>query len=101
MAILQELGAPPLNALKRTLLATLLLDPRFEPLWGKWILETSDDLCRKSGIRALRAHAGKELFPDWEFRQLLVPEKKPGALQQIRRVIEQNLARSAADARTP
>ena len=91
MAILQELGAPPLSADKRRLLGDILLDVRFEPFWSEWLLPNYDDVCREYGIRALRAHAGKYLLPDWELKPLFVPTKKPGALREIRHIIETNL----------
>jgi hypothetical protein len=101
LAILQVLGAPPLNADKRRLLANLLLDARFEPLWSEWLLANYDDVCREYGIRALRAHAGKQLLPDWELKPLFAPIKKPGVLREIRQIIETNLIQSGAEIRNP
>ena len=101
LAILENLGAPPRDALKRKLLAGILLDPRFDPMWDEWNLEHNDDIARERAIRALRAHAGKELLPDWELRKKYIPVKIPGLLKEIRQVIETNLAPGESDSKTP
>ena len=97
LSILREPGEPPLDATKRKLLADILLDSRFDPMWSEWNLEPHDDVCREFAIRAFHAHAGKELLPDWVLKKKYIPTKEAGLLLEIRQLIETNLAPSSAD----
>lgn len=86
--ILQELAQEPLTREKQNFLTTLLLDVRFVPLWTRVNTTMGQDMCRQYGIRAINAHAGKELIGNDIKQALTDPQKQERALTQLYQHLE-------------
>lgn len=91
--ILDGLYSPPLTAEKRTCLAGLLLDQRFERLWCEGKEEMGSDQHRQHAFWAVNAFAGKEVLHvsgDHDF-QLADPKSAPQMLKTIKEIIRRVL----------
>jgi hypothetical protein len=85
-AILQALGRPPpLSKEKRELLIDIVLDERFRNSWT-W---QNDGMDCQYAIRAINAHAGRELITDELKYALNDPKRSADALKTVRECIEQ------------
>jgi hypothetical protein len=92
-AVLDELGTPPFTADKRTALARLLLDRRFEPLWTRQLRVMGDDMYRQTAIAAINAHAGREVLTVYDKQDLELRETSSKALARVRNVVVDILGR--------
>ena len=91
-AVLQELGTAPLTQEKRKELVRLLLDKRFEPLWTEPRGAMGADQHRRYAIRALNAHAGRELLSDQYDQRLADPLQAGKTLVEVARIVRDALA---------
>ena len=81
--ILWALGEPPLTLPKREALLDVVLDERFASLWTEPNLRMGAGMDRSWAIRAVNAHAGKEVLTDQDARALTDPAKSANALAEI------------------
>jgi hypothetical protein len=92
-AVLQELGTAPLTQEKRKELVRLLLDKRFEPLWTEPRGAMGADQHRVYALRAVNAHAGKELLSRQYDQRLADPVEAGKTLVEVLRIVHDALAR--------
>jgi hypothetical protein len=86
-AILSELGAPPFTADKRTALATLLLDRRFDALFTRPSRVMGDDMYRQTAIWAVNAHAGQEVLTVYDKQELAERSTAAKALAKVKAIV--------------
>ena len=85
--ILQALGESPLTPEKRAFLCELLLDERFRESWTRPVRRMGDDGERIYAIRAVNAHAGKEILSQQQQQNLGTTERSEQTLTEVLRII--------------
>lgn len=85
--LLRELGQQPLTPDKRAVLAAIVLNQRFEPLWTRPSREMGDAVPRELAAWAINAYAGREVITTYyELQPLTHPETARVALRRVQAI---------------